>query len=195
MKKTHKNLEGTFWERQRQPSDVKCACGCDEFISKRAAKDKAKGRTDGYIKGHFWKGKNLPESTRKKMSENHADFSGSKNPNYGKGLAGRIKSQRTIYRKRKYYRGSNLVGVNTKQDRAFREYIRVRDNASPPCGKKKMLECHHIKSWGAHPELRFDPKNCVTLCKSCYARADNKHHKDRIRPMLWAYIKTINTTF
>lgn len=192
MKKTHKKLEGTFWERQKKASGIKCACGCGDFISNRAAKAKAKGSGGGYIKGHFWKGRELPESIKEKMRENHADFSGDKNPNYGKGLFGPDNPNWQGGKKEKYYIGNSPIGVNTKEDLAFRKYIKARDKECILCGKKKMLECHHIEPWVERKELRFDPKNCVTLCKPCHTRADNKHHKERIRPMLQAYINNLN---
>jgi len=192
MKKSWKNLDGNFWDRQRQESDVKCACGCGGFISVRAAKAKAKGSGGGYLKGHFYKGRGLPESAKQKMRENHADFSGDKNPNYGKGLFGPDNPNWQGGKKKKYYSGGNQPNVSTKKDRAFKVRIKERDGKCVLCENKTRLECHHIQSWVNHPELRFDPKNCVTLCKPCHTRADNQHHKDRIRPMLKAYVENIN---
>lgn len=32
----------------------------------------------------------------------------------------------------------------------------------------KSLHVHHIKAWAGNPSLRFDPANCVTLCKCCH---------------------------
>jgi predicted restriction endonuclease len=36
------------------------------------------------------------------------------------------------------------------------------------CGTYYKLECHHIKGWEEHPELRFDVKNGVPLCYECH---------------------------
>ena len=75
---------------------ILCNCGCGQ---EREGVDK-KGRIRKYIKGHGTKGKKCPntsarqlgtylsEETKKKISLNHADFSGENNPNYGKGLFG-----------------------------------------------------------------------------------------------------------
>ena len=30
------------------------------------------------------------------------------------------------------------------------------------------LHVDHIKSWAEHPELRFEPSNCQTLCMACH---------------------------
>ncbi len=32
------------------------------------------------------------------------------------------------------------------------------------CGSRKRLEVHHVKRVADHPELAFDPANCITLC-------------------------------
>jgi hypothetical protein len=191
MKKTWKHLEGDFYERQRQDSDVKCACGCDGLISKRTAKAKLKGTTDGYIKGHGWNGKKMPESARIKMRLHHADVSGTKNPNYGKGLFGKNNPNWQGGKKEKYYNKKNQPNAQTMKDRTFRAFIKARDKQCVLCGKKKMLQCHHIKSWVKYEKLRYDQNNAVTLCIRCHPIADNKHHKDRIKPMLIAYIDNL----
>ena len=192
MKKSWKSLEGDFLERQRQDSSIECACGCGGFISNRAAKAKAKGTTEGYMKGHGWRGKKMPESARLKMRQNHADVSGDKNPNYGKGLFGIDNPNWQGGKKEKYYTGSvQNGGYYSREDQAFRAFIKARDKQCILCYKKKMLECHHIESWVEHKRLRFDPENCVTLCKPCHTRADNRHHKARIKPMLKAYINQL----
>lgn len=39
------------------------------------------------------------------------------------------------------------------------------------CKKKKsprLLEIHHIFRWADSPELRFNDKNLITLCKRCH---------------------------
>jgi 5-methylcytosine-specific restriction endonuclease McrA len=191
MKKSWKKLDGSFYDRQRADSDIKCACGCGRFISNRAAKAKAKGLTEGYVKGHGWRNKKMPESARLKMSLNHADVSGSKNPNYGKGLFGKDNPNWQGGKKEKYYTGKNQPQAQTKQDRAFRSFIKARDKTCVLCGRKNMLQCHHINSWVKYKKLRYDPNNAVTLCIRCHPRADNKHHKQRIKPMLEAYINSL----
>lgn len=192
-KKTWKEFSGTFDERQHQESNELCACGCGRFISNRAAKAKAKakGSTDGYIKGHTWKNREIPESAREKMRANHADVSGEKNPNYGKGLHGDSNPNWQGGKVTSQYHKKNQPGFGTTEDRAFRGWIRARDKSCVLCGRKNMIEVHHIESWVNNDTRRFDPANCVSLCKACHVRADNAHHKERIRPMLLAYIETL----
>ena len=43
------------------------------------------------------------------------------------------------------------------------------------CGTKKDLSIHHIKKWSSHPELRFEPSNCMILCVQCHERLHNKN--------------------
>ena len=38
------------------------------------------------------------------------------------------------------------------------------------CGCKKELEVHHVRPWHLYPELRYDPKNFITLCDPCHFR-------------------------
>ena len=190
MKKSWKQLEGKFHERQNQLSNVLCACGCGQFISVRAAKAKAKGKTEGYVKGHTWKGKSMPDSAKEKMRENHANFSGDKNPNYGRGLFRENNPNWQGGKTDKYWPGGHPKAGNLK-DREFRKAIKERDGECILCQNTTRLECHHIESWVDREDLRFDEKNCVTLCKRCHARADNAHHKNIIKPMLKAYIESI----
>jgi len=38
----------------------------------------------------------------------------------------------------------------------------------PGCNHKKQLQVHHIKKWASASALRFDPMNCITLCRHCH---------------------------
>lgn len=187
-KKSWKSVEGKFLERQKQLSDVKCACGCGGFISNRAKKAKEKGLTEGFSKGHTWKGRNMPELAKEKMSLNHADVSGSKNPNYGKGLFGENNPNwqggKTLVF---YYKAGSQIGAHTKNDKEFRQYILELDKLCTLCGNTTRLDVHHIEAWVEAPELRFDETNCVALCKPCHAKVDNAFHKDTYKAMLKAY--------
>lgn len=187
-KKTWKKMDGSFSERQNALSNVQCACGCGQFISNRTAKDRAKGYTEGYIHGHIWKGRTLPEDAKRKMRENHTDFSGDKNPNYGKGLHGDANPNWQGGKTLRYIK-NNPPGISTKQDLEFKKTIRARDKKCILCGKATKLHVHHIEPWMEREDLRFDKKNVVTLCLPCHTRTDNAHHKERIKPMLKAYIE------
>ena len=193
-KRSWKGLPGTFGERQLASSDVLCACGCSGFISGRAKRAKEKGLTEGYIKGHTWKGKSLPESAKEKMRTNHADVSGEKNPNFGKGLHGEDNPNWQGGKKRNFYKGGNQPEAARKHDREFRRRIIDRDKACVLCGNETRLLVHHIESWVDRKDLRQDETNCVTLCIRCHGRADNAHHKDLVKPMLLAYIETLRST-
>lgn len=172
MKKSWKQLEGKFHDRQNKLSNEKCACGCGQFISVRAAKAKAKGKTDGYVKGHTWKGKQMPDSAKEKMRENHAEFSGSNNPNWQGG------------------RDRNKSEFHTAYARQFKEAIRKRDGSCVLC-HQEAIDVHHIEPYLLAEDLRLDEKNCVLLCDQCHARADNKHHQKNIKPLLQNYIKEL----
>jgi len=178
---------------QKQLSTVPCKCGCGQFITNRAARNLETGRPNagGYVSGHVWKGRTLLDSAKQKMRENHADVSGDKNPNFGKGLHGENNPNWQGGKTLRYSKGKNHPKSNTKKDLQFRVSIRERDEKCVLCGNTSRLEVHHIVSWIDSEEKRFDPMNCVTLCKSCHTRADNAHHKDRINPMLMAYMDSL----
>lgn len=190
-KGTWKNLEGTFRERAKALSDVECACGCGGFISNRAAKRKEKGLTAGYIKGHGWKGKKLPEITKEKIRKNHVDYSGENNPNFGKGLFGEDNPNWQGGKTALYDKGHNQPGAGSRYDRDFKKNIRKRDGKCVLCGNTSRLHAHHIEPWMEREDLRYDERNCVTLCIRCHTRADNAHHKEEIKPMLVAYINEL----
>ncbi len=183
--------DGGFWEWQKQKSSILCRCGCGEFITNRAAKNVEKGKPNaGYCYGHIWKGRSLPESAKQKMRENHADFSGEKNPNYGGGLPGELNPNWQGGRKQRYIKNNPPHRGNSK-DKKFIRSVKERDGMCVLCGKISRLEAHHIEPYMESEELRYEIKNGVTLCKSCHLRADNKHHKDQTKPMLLAYINSL----
>ena len=47
--------------------------------------------------------------------------------------------------------------------------VKIRDKKRcQQCGTNKNLTAHHIQKVADHPELRFEPNNIITLCKSCH---------------------------
>ncbi len=55
-----------------------------------------------------------------------------------------------------------------EQLRVWKKTIRKRDRRKcqfPSCHERKKLQCHHIIRWADCPELRYDIKNGILLCK------------------------------
>jgi len=102
---------------------------------------------------HYLFEKHLPEITKQKISENHADMSGENNPCYIDGRSFEPYCPRFNFR--------------------FKESVRLRDSHTCQlCGKTqieegKRLAVHHV---------HYDKKNCypdvVCLCTSCNARVN-----------------------
>jgi len=101
------------------------------------------------------KGKIVSEKTRQKMSENHADFYGDKNPSYN----------------------PNKTDEERLDDRSHPEYdvwrklVYTRDNFTcQKCGSKKSgtLNAHHIEGYSYNKELRTTVSNGITLCVPCH---------------------------
>ena len=42
------------------------------------------------------------------------------------------------------------------------------------CGDRRRLEVHHVKRVADHPELAFEPANCLTLCTRCHTHETNR---------------------
>ena len=66
------------------------------------------------------------------------------------------------------------TGYGGSQHRAWRRAVFVRDSHTcQRCGKRGgYLTAHHIKSFAAFPDLRFEISNGVTLCEPCHATVD-----------------------
>jgi 5-methylcytosine-specific restriction endonuclease McrA len=61
---------------------------------------------------------------------------------------------------------------NLLEFKAFRQTVRNRDGRKCRwlnCKKRSKLQVHHILPWSRHPNLRYNPFNGITLCKT--------HHK------------------
>ena len=116
---------------------------------------------------------NLSEETRKKMSDNHADFSGEKN--------GRFGLEVTKETRRKMSLSSGGTGIPFEHseygadfDNALKEQVRFRDNY-----KCKICDCTQIengKQLDVH-HIDYDKLNCilnnlVALCRSCHMKTN-----------------------
>jgi len=87
---------------------------------------------------------------------------------------------------RKLYSGSNsphwqngktkasLILRHSIEYKEFRNRIFNRDNYTcQECGIGGQIEMHHIKEVSNYPELIFNEKNCITLCKKCHRKTNN----------------------
>lgn len=54
--------------------------------------------------------------------------------------------------------------------RDWREQVIDRDTVCKCCGQKDNLHAHHVKHATFWPELRFDVKNGITLCRDCHTQ-------------------------
>lgn len=135
---------------------TRCRCGCKKII------DESKSFVQGHharvnnpmnykefrlrvsrgLKGHF-----TSEETKRKISKNHYDFSGDKNPNWKGGI--------TLWTKKVIDRDKKCMNPNCK-------------------GKSKRLVAHHIKDKNKYPELRYDVDNGITYCNSCHVAFHNR---------------------
>lgn len=131
-------------------------------------------------------GKYHSEEVKKKISLNHANFSGNKNPNYGNKLS--IKSRKLMSKaKRGKYLGENNPNwrggltnnpYSLKFNNKLKEQIRKRDNYQ--CQNCNMTQEEHLIVYSAvltvH-HIDYNKQNCkennlITLCFQCNARAN-----------------------
>jgi hypothetical protein len=122
------------------------------------------------------KGKHHSETTRKllslKATRPKPYLRGKRN-----GMSGRIGTTNPNYKS-----GSSPERQRLYASGEWKELIRSiyrRDNyRCTQCGSPKRerrgLHAHHVKPWATHPELRADPSNIVTLCRTCHERLHSK---------------------
>lgn len=82
------------------------------------------------------------------------------------------KSDKKVHTKRKKELKDNDRSFQLKKtQQIFNKYIRLRDDANPciSCGRHHSGQYHagHYKTVGAHPELRFNERNCHKQCAPC----------------------------
>jgi 5-methylcytosine-specific restriction endonuclease McrA len=158
---------------------VYCECGCGQLTNISAYTNVrwgwVKGQPRRYLRGHTRIGK--PQSAAEKAKKSDA-------------LKGR---PHTAEQRRKWraavigQRRPSVAGANNHNWKGgvsnprynmdivrWRRAVKTRDNfACQSCGKTTgYIDAHHIKPYKAHPELRFDVTNGLTLCRRCHAQTE-----------------------
>jgi len=119
---------------------------------KHTEETKEKIRKSSRGSNNYWYGKKLPKEIREKMSANHADVSGSNNPNWQGGI--------------------NNLPYGWKFNDKLKYQIRKRDDFTcqfPACGKKENSKAHSIHHID-YDKLNNNPKNLISLCNPCHMK-------------------------
>lgn len=98
-------------------------------------------------------GKNHSSKSKELMGTNHADYSGSKHPQWKGGT-------------KKYW---NLQ-------------CKIRDDYTCQiCGHREpeIMETDHILPQSLYPELKFEINNLITLCPNCHMRKTNRERRNK----------------
>lgn len=115
------------------------------------------------IKGDFLPKKKICRYCNKVVEDNHICSKNEKKQQYNK-------------YKREYYQNNKemILELTSAKWRRFRKIIISRDNhMCQRCLLKyglingENLEVHHIKPRVEYPELMYEEKNVITLCKTC----------------------------
>ena len=74
---------------------------------------------------------------------------------------------------------ANRLARGSIENDEFRRIVFARDNYTCQlCGDdKKRIEANHIKLFSENKELRFEPRNGITLCKDCHQSIRGKEHE------------------
>jgi hypothetical protein len=60
-----------------------------------------------------------------------------------------------------------LEGRSPKWEKVRKEFLKTKPRCEA-CSSHNHLEVHHIKPFHRFPELELEPKNLMTLCRSCH---------------------------
>ncbi len=176
----------------KNPIKIFCKCGCGTEIIIKSNSHKYYNIPE-YIIGHNRKinhpmnGKHHSNETRQKMSENHADICGDKNPFYN------IHFNRFGDKSPNWKGGISSLTMIIRFSKNYNEWrlqIFGRDNFTCQyCGVKGIyLESHHIKSFNEiikeynikkledalNCDLLWDLNNGITYCKTCHNKLKKK---------------------
>jgi hypothetical protein len=70
--------------------------------------------------------------------------------------------------KPKKKKAQTISQIRDKIDKAFNEYIRLRDGACVICGNTESLQCSHYWGKKARPAVRWDELNAHAMCAKCH---------------------------
>jgi len=139
----------------------RCDCGNKKVVygySLKSGNTKSCGCLHKERLKKYNKDRVFSEETCKKMSKNHADFSGFHHPRYNPYITNEERDNRNINKRiyPKYYE--------------WRKSIFDRDNYTcQKCGKiRTKLQAHHIESYATNKNLRININNGITFCKRCH---------------------------
>lgn len=82
------------------------------------------------------------------------------------------------------YKKKRQKEFESEKYKRLRRYIFARDGYKCALtGKKGRLCMHHIKRYANYPELRWDPRNLITLCEEKHKEITG--HEEKYAPKLW----------
>lgn len=139
-----------YVERQRSSSEIAADTGC----------------TENNI--HFWLRKHgIPRrSVSQARSIKHWGATGAANPMYGRigPLSASYVDGSSPERQRMYVRGEGKAFLRLILERDGYKCVRCDAGHTGP----RSLHVHHKRPWAGNREVRFDPNNAVTLCRTCH---------------------------
>ena len=118
------------------------------------------------------KGRKASEETKQKIKENHADFNGKNNPNYGNGDKIRGESNPN------WQGGITFEDYGIDFNTDLKQQILERDNfvcQNPFClGECNKLQIHHID----YNKKNNNSENLTALCISCHMKTNGKKKRN-----------------
>lgn len=129
-------------------------------------------------RNHYF-GKKHGETTREKISKNHADMSAAKNPRWKNGE--NIRGEKNP----NWRHGASKRRYPSSFNRPLKWWIKERDgNQCMACHTTEQLTIHHIN----FDKADNDPANLITLCIRCNTR-ENRRFTQQARIEVWQMIQ------
>lgn len=102
------------------------------------------------------------ETTKEKMRNNHADFSGKNNPNWQNGKSFEEYPQE--------FNNELKEKIRKRDNHRCQECFRHQDEIFTKSGKRKKLVIHHID----YDKKNNNPNNLISLCQNCHMQTNYK---------------------